>query len=279
MKNSFNNDLNKKVSLNELKSLLTDKVDREDFENKIISFDDFSNYKNLVDSMANEFKNKLDITQFDQVIKTFNKNFENIHMDINTKANIKEILSFLKNKAEVDDVNKALIDIHNEIEKKINFDDFTNAMDNQAIINDALCNENSLGRWLWKSGKLNNNLIPWEIQSVNTSPDNFIWENGNNFIMINLKGLYEINCAFYNDKKPNIQIMINGEVILSAINSNSYVVHQSNGGRLKGIGKTSFGNVTGLSMIDYIMLPDKAKLQISYVGDEGGIGFVGLKKL
>jgi hypothetical protein len=32
-------------------------------------------------------------------------------------------------------------------------------------------------------------------------------------------------------------------------------------------------------MIDYIMLPDKAKLQISYVGDEGGIGFVGLKKL
>ena len=200
-------------------------------------------------------------------------------MDINTKANIKEILSFLKNKAEVDDVNKALIDIHNEIEKKINFDDFTNAMDNQAIINDALCNENSLGRWLWKSGKLNNNLIPWEIQSVNTSPDNFIWENGSNFIMINLKGLYEINCAFYNDKKPNIQIMINGEVILSAINSNSYVVHQSNGGRLKGIGKTSFGNVTGLSMIDYIMLPDKAKLQISYVGDEGGIGFVGLKKL
>ena len=46
-------------------------------------------------------------------------------------------------------------------------------MNNQAIINDTLCNENNIGRWLLKSGKVKNNL------RINNSPDNFIWEKIN----------------------------------------------------------------------------------------------------
>ena len=75
-----------------------------------------------------------------------------------------------------------------------------------------------------------------------------------------------------------VQIMVKGEVIISAINSNSFVIHQSSGGRMKGSGKTSFGNVTGLTMVDFIILPDKAKLSITYTGEEG-IGFLRLSKL
>jgi hypothetical protein len=72
--------------------------------------------------------------------------------------------------------------------------------------------------------------------------------------------------------------MVNNEVIISAVNSASYVVHQS-GGRLKGIGRSSYGNITGLTLVDYLMLPDQAKISVSYVGDEGGVGFIGLKKM
>ena len=34
------------------------------------------------------------------------------------KANIKEIITYLKGKANIDDVNKALIEIHNELDLK-----------------------------------------------------------------------------------------------------------------------------------------------------------------
>ena len=152
-------------------------------------------------------------------------------------------------------------------------------MDNQAIINDTLCNENNIGRWLWKSGKVKNNLsIPWEVQIINTSNENFLWEKDKTFIGIKEGGLYEIKMGFFADKKPMIQILVNGEVVISAINSNSYVIHQSPGGRMKGTGKASFGNVTGLSLIDFILLPDNAKVSISYTGEKG-IGFLGIKKL
>ena len=153
-------------------------------------------------------------------------------------------------------------------------------MDNQSIINETLCSENYLGRWIWQSGKIKNGYsIPWEIQSINTSPENFIWNKDKTYIIINENGLYELNLGFYADKKPTIQILVNDEVIISAINSNSYVIHQSSGGRLKSVGKNSFGNVTGLTMIDYIMLPQNSKISISYTGVEGAFGFLGLKKL
>ena len=152
-------------------------------------------------------------------------------------------------------------------------------MDNQAIINDTLCNENNLGRWLWKSGKVKNNLsVPWELQIINTSNENFLWEKDKSIIGIKEGGLYQILMGFFADKKPMIQILVNGEVIISAINSNSYVIHQSPGGRMKGTGKTSFGNVTGLTLVDFILLPDNAKISVSYTGEKG-IGFLELKKL
>ena len=198
---------------------------------------------------------------------------------MNSKADLKNIMELIKNKLDTDNFNKIIKSIQKDISSKVNSNDFSNAMDNQAIINDTLCNENNLGRWFWKSGKVKNNLgVPWEIQVINTSPDNFKWEKDKSVIIVNEGGLYEINLGFYADKKPMVQIMINGEVIISAINSNSFFIHQSTGGRMKGTGKTSFGNVTGLTMVDFIILPDKAKLSISYTGEEG-IGFLGLKKL
>jgi hypothetical protein len=80
--------------------------------------------------------------------------------------------------------------------------------------------------------------------------------------------------------------LVNGETILSAVNSSSYVIHHS-AGKFKGgaatvaagSGKTAGCNLTGLTLIDFIALPAKARISISYSGEPGAEGFFGLRKL
>ena len=284
----INKDLALKVNKNEFDAILSENNFRSinnnnntnnninDISQEKLSITDFEDFVNNINQ---QLKTKLDINKFNNIISTFNSNFENIHKDMNTKADLNNILNLLKNKLDVESFNDIINTLKKEIQTKTPLIDFSSAMDNQAIINDTLCNENNIGRWLWKSGKIKNNLsIPWEVQIINTSNDNFLWEKDKTFINIKEGGLYEIKMGFFADKKPMIQILINGEVVISAINSNSYVIHQSPGGRMKGTGKTSFGNVTGLTMVDFVLLPDNAKLTISYTGEKG-IGFLGLKKL
>ena len=276
----INKDLAQKINKNDLDIILSENNLKINNNNETITEKlSLTDFEDFVNNITLQLKQKLDINKFNNIISTFNTNFENIHKDMNSKADIKNILDILKNKLDTDNFNDILNNIKKELGSKTPLADFSSAMDNQAIINDTLCNENNIGRWLWKSGKVKNNLsIPWEVQIINTSNDNFLWEKDKSVIGIKEGGLYEVKMGFYADKKPMIQILINGEVIISAINSNSYVIHQSPGGRMKGTGKASFGNVTGLTLVDFILLPDNAKLSISYTG-EAGIGFLGLKKL
>jgi hypothetical protein len=123
-------------------------------------------------------------------------------------------------------------------------------MDNQAIINDALCSENCLGRWKWKSGIVKNGYaIPWEIQLVNTSPDIFFWEKDKTSIFISTGGLYEIIMGIYADKKPTVQILLNGEPLISAVNSSSYILHHNtnnyNNNNNNNLRNLNANNITG----------------------------------
>jgi len=78
-------------------------------------------------------------------------------------------------------------------------------------------------------------------------PENFLWEEDKTLILTIAPGLYEITFGFYSNKKPTIQVLVNGEAILSAVNSSSYVIHHSSG-KLKGMSKHSAGNLTGLTL-------------------------------
>ena len=156
------------------------------------------------------------------------------------------IFSILKN-TDIEDVNNALKELQKTLDNKSNKTDFNGMVNEQALINEFLCTENIIARWKWKSGSLRSgSLIPWEVQSINTLPDNFIWEKNESAVVVITAGLYEVSFGLYSKKKPACQLLVNGEVIISAVNSSSYVIHHSSGklADIKG-GKTSNTNVTG----------------------------------
>ena len=264
MYDDLSKEIENKITMADAKFLLTNESNNN--ENNTIG-----NYQNL-DDIKNELRKKLDVNIFNKVVNQFNINFENIKKDINSTNSTKELNNSLNNKVSTDYFNKLFSEINKKLNEKVNTSDFTSALDNQSIINDTLCNENCIGRWMWKSGNIKNNyFIPWESQTVNTSPDNFIWEKEKTFIIIKEEGLYELNLGFYSEKRPSIQVVVNGEIIINSQNNN--VVNK------KIMGKSGDVNsLKALSIIEFIMVKKESKISVIFYGGKGS-GFIGLKKL
>ena len=198
--------------------------------------------------------------------------------------------SLIREKCEINELTLKYDEIKNEL--KNNRIEFSNALDNQALINETLCEENKLGKWGWTMGKLKNNYnIIWDIQSINTYPDNYILENDKSLLLIKQGGIYEIIFGFYGyNKKPNIQILVNNEIILSNSNKNNKSLYENGGHSLNmtntGFYKSNkniainggFRNITGITSIDYIYLENNSKLSVFYNGDTAR-GFLSIKKI
>jgi len=86
--------------------------------------------------------------------------------------------------------------------------------------------------------------------------------------------------GLYSKKKPAAQLYINSEVVISAVNSSSYVIHHSSG-KLKDVKQSKSGNpyITGLTMIDWITIPARSRISLCYSGETPGEGFLSLKRL
>ncbi|KAI9329181.1 hypothetical protein BDR26DRAFT_1011868 [Obelidium mucronatum] len=140
------------------------------------------------------------------------------------------------------------------------------------------------GHWLWTSSTLKlGSSIPWNLQSTNTDPMNFKWEKDVTCIRVQEAGFYEISFAFFDVSwKPSVQVVVNGESVMSALNSPAYVVHHSSGFVRNGDGDVRPGTVTGLSLIDFLSLPAKSTVALHYHGGKKelvGHGFLGIRRL
>jgi hypothetical protein len=197
------------------------------------------------------------------------------------KADIEDVSAMLDTKADAADVQTAVQRLARDIDARVPLAEFQAAMRDQAVINEALCAQLSMGRWLWTSRKLKSGHgVPWNLQVANTDPENFRWEPDRVNISIVAAGLYEMTFGFFAKHKPTLQVHVNGEPVMSAVNSASYVVHHSSG-RLTETGKSHpAGNVTGLTCIDFLSLPANAKVAISFAGELDDVqGFLSLRKL
>ena len=192
-----------------------------------------------------------------------------------------DLAALAAEKVGVDEVNRALAEVSAALDEKAG-----------AAALDALARESrmalrgvaaetslSVARWIWKSGRTKaHGLVPWNVQSVNTDPENFRWERDKTFVRAGAPGLYEVTFGFFARKKPAVRLLVDGEPVLAAVNSASYVTHHSSG-RLTSATRHPAGNVTGLTLIDFLALPAKAKVAVAYEGETGAEGFLSLKKL
>jgi hypothetical protein len=192
---------------------------------------------------------------------------EKIGKEVLLKANIKDICTLLDIKANIDDVNHALEDLHSELDAKVAIDELTEKLKEQNCINEALCAENCVARWLWKSGDLKTGCVPWEVQSLNTCPENFVWEKDKTQVLALTPGLYSVAFGVFCRKKGSVSLMVNGETVI-------------NDSALQGrvIGKHSSGNVVGFTCSEFLSLPARARVSVGFTG-ESSEGFLMLKKL
>ena len=192
-----------------------------------------------------------------------------------------DLAALAADKVGVDEVNRALAEVSAALDEKAGaatLDAF--ARESWAALRGVAAEASpSVARWIWKSGRTKaNGLVPWNVQSVNTDPENLRWERDKTFVRASAPGLYEVTFGFFARRKPAVRLLVDGEPVLAAVNSASYVTHHSSG-RLTSATRHPAGNVTGLTLIDFLALPAKAKIAVVYEGETGAEGFLSLKKL
>ena len=280
--------INKKLDKEDIKFILDKKVDNDTFQkmmNTKSSSVEIENMKLSLSKLNEEIKTKANIEKIDSFIESISSNIQEIKNDLVLKGNIDEIMSYLKNKANIDDVNKALVEIHNELDTKSSQEDFNHAMNNQNSINTYLAKENSIAKYIWNSGNVSKGYaVPWDEQIINTMPENVVWEKDEISITIKNKGIYLISLGFFVDEKPTVQVMINGENVLSQVNSNAFIVRQENSkefnlGKLDVQEDNENNSITGLTMNEFLCLGNMAKIVISYSGSNSVKGMMSIKQV
>ena len=272
----------KQELITNFENLLHEKADITLLNDKISSID-FNILKDYITTIDYDLKQKME-SMFNDYINITNTNMENLNKEMlsNITNNKSQINSLLNSKANIDELNISLNQIKKELNNKVNNIEFKNSMNNQAMINDIICNENQVGRWLWKSNKNKNKLaIPWDIQSVNTAPDNYIWEkSGINIIVIN-GGIYQVSLGLYFNsninKKIQVQIIVNSDNVINVKNNNFNNLNNNNNDYYSNKGN-NLKKMNSVSYNDFVLLKDNSKIIVTFNGEEG-FGFIGLKKL
>lgn len=278
----LNHMLSKKCSLDEMRELLNSKVDNHQLRSILdskASRSDCDSIKDSIDRVIRELDTKASLKELQNHIDFTKSSIEDMTKEIIQKAKSRDLVTLGEEKANREEVEKMLQNMQREVNEKVSSKEIKNTLDEQALINEALCSENCIGRWVWKSGELKAScLIPWEVQCVNTCPDNFVWEKNKSCIICVAPGLYEIGIGFYSKKNPNVQVQINGEAVFT-LYKESDTVEKHNSTKVKDIGTHPSGNVMGLTHQDYISLPARARVSFIFDGTHKAEGFVSLKKL
>lgn len=108
----------------------------------------------LIDRVAYEVEHKPNFKDIEKHTMSVNDLIEELQRELTLKASIKDLTHLLDQKVNVGDMNQTLQLIQTEVERCVREDDLKRALSEQALVNEALCAENCLGRWIWKSGDL-----------------------------------------------------------------------------------------------------------------------------
>lgn len=185
---------------------------------------------------------------------------------IDKKADSFTICKLLDEKADIEEVNKLLKELHNEIDSiPAQIVEPTRTIDT--------IRKSEAVMWTWKSGLLiSDQRIPWENEQHNTMPSNFILCKNRFETIVMSEGLYEISFGFFGRKKPKVEMILNGEVIVNSLKMKL----SENSDKFEN--KHSSGNIVGLTYYDFIALPYNSRIYFTFEGGKGYEGFVRFKK-
>ena len=290
LKNTISNELSVKPNLSDLTELLQNKVDyktlnstlseigklKEKIEEKTIKVDSNSNndYNNNNYNNINNFTyNRRTLTDYNNITPSLNKDIDNLKYEISQikeslimKVDFKELNSYLKGKVNIDDINKALTIINEDINSKVDNDYFQKTLKNQSDINKIICTDYIMGKWISSNNEIVNGNIKWNIQSINSSPENFSWENNSYYITIRNKGIYQIEFILFIDKKqnmnfyPNVLFVIDDTIIKGFTNIENEIIDEK----------------IALKYKEYINLNGRSRLSISLTRNNFINGFMGI---
>ena len=287
LKNTVNNELSVKPNLSDLTELLQNKVDyktlnstlneldklKERIEENTIKID--NNNNNTNNNFINN--NKRSMTEYSNnssiLTPSLNKDIDNLKYEISQikdslimKVDFKELKNYLKSKVDIDDINKALTMINEELNSKVDNSNFQKTLKNQNDINKLICNDYIMGKWISTNNEIINGNIKWNIQSVNSSPDNFSWDNNNYFISIRNKGIYQIEFILFIDRKenmnfyPNVMIVIDNSIIKGFNNMENEIYDEK----------------IALKFKEYININERSRLSISISRNNSINSFMGI---
>jgi len=225
--------------------------------------DDFERLQAQVERLGSELGHKADSTDLESHIQYTQGALQEIGKDLLLTGDLSTLQTAVDHKANIDEVNSALAALNSQLDCRL-----VAQVQEQTLINEALCGENCCARFIWKSGDLRaDSTIPWEVQSVNMCPENYIWEEDRPAIVVVAPGLYEVLIGVFARKPPGVRVLVNGETILGV------------GEGQRQVTRHSAGNVAGTTAVEFLALPAKSRLSLVYSGDSGGEGFLGLRKL
>ena len=236
----------------------------------------------------------------------------NLRREISDKANREEVYSLLRN--EQDSLLQRIKRLEKGIDNYITVDKLVEIENELLTMKNKVSSELTGARFLWTNGVLvNDGWIPWDIQVINAAPSIILWQKNTTCITVRIPGLYRLAVSIFTIESAIIQVYLNDEPILSyqpeSIQSSG--VGGTSGGGNSPIGLTpmnsfnnnpitsmiqntrnanndryylkrlrhSAGEVTCLTIDEFISLPPEANLSVRFYSTNPAQAFFSLKKM
>eukprot|EP00736_Rhodelphis_marinus_P000777 Rmarinus@m.18208 len=260
----------------------------------------------LKDLQVKHQKSSLDV---DQRYNFLSNSLENANRTLSMKVGVKEICDLLDQKADLDEVNRALKSMFSVLRSNNTGDGTVSHLPDDTPLFSSFESHNpkgvsnpvledceiprvqkpgvspfmhAIGRWLWKGDYGKSNQLFWSVEVVNSHPEHVFGWNPKKPAVLTVKqpGLYELQLSLFMDRQSSIKVLVNGSPALLALNSTSYVLHHS-AGKVTQNPHHPEGNVSGYSVIDFLALPQNARISVILDSPYDGSreGFLGFRKL
>ena len=157
IQHDFSTSINHFVQIDALNKVLDEKADinmLQQVNGQMATTAEVESLRKLLDRIAYEMETKPTFKDLDSHAGNLKDQVTGVEKELLLKASIKDTCQMLDQKVNVGDMNSTLALIQNEVERCVREDDLKKALNEQALVNEALCAENCLGRWIWKTGDL-----------------------------------------------------------------------------------------------------------------------------